>query len=104
MRPGKVSISFDHMFRSGAINKVVVKRSTFRAERIGVASFLAEVEPAPPGVVEKNPVVAPAADGEEKRDALVDGVDRFLRTDVGIPESKSLVSAVEGACLVARPK
>ena len=101
---GEVRIAFDHLLRVRAINQVIVERAAFGAERIGVARLLAEVEPAPPGVVEKNPIVAPAADRQEKRDALVDRVDGFLRTDVSIPERIGLISAVESSCLVAQSK
>ena len=102
MGSGEVRISFDHLLRISAIDQVVIKRAAFGAERIGVARLLAEVEPASPGVVEKNPIAAPAANREKERDALVDGIDRFLRTDVSIPECVGLVSAVESSCLVAQ--
>ena len=102
MGSGKVRVSFDHLLRVRTIDQVIVERAAFGAERIGVARLLAEVEPAAPCVVEKNPVVAPAANREEKRDALVDGIDRFLRTNVSIPEGIGLISAVEGSGFVAQ--
>ncbi len=75
MGSGEVGVAFDYLFRSGTADQVVVERAAFGAERIGVARLLAKVEPGAPGVVEEKPVSASAADGEEKRDALVNGID-----------------------------
>ena len=102
MGPGEVSVAFDHLLRSRAADQVVVERPAFGAERIGVARLLAEVEPGAPGVVEEQPIAAAAADREEKRNALINGIDRFLGADVRIPEGVGLVSAVESARFVAQ--
>ena len=67
-----------------------------------MARRLAEVEPGAPGVVEKNSVTVRSVDGEKKRNALVERVGGFLRSHVGVPESQSLLAAIEGSSLVAK--
>ena len=100
-RSGQIGVAFDDLFRSGAIEQVVVERAAFGAEGNRVARLLAEIEPGAPGVVEEDSVTAGAVDGEKKGNALVERIDRFLRTDVGIPERVGLIPAIEGAGLVA---
>ena len=102
MGSGEVGVAFDHLLRSRSADQVVVERTAFGAEGIGVTRLLAEVEPGAPGVVEEQPVAAAAADPEKKRNALINRIDRFLGADVRVPERVSLVSAVECAGLVAQ--
>src|ERR1700680_2978406 len=101
MSSGEVGITFHHLLRGRPVDQVIVERPAFGAEGVGVTRLLAEVKPGAPGVVEKQAIAAAAADTEEKGDALIYRVDRFLGPNVSIPESVSLVSAVKSAGLVA---
>ena len=66
MCPGEVSIAFDHLLGSLSADQVVVERTAFGAEGIGVTRLLAEIEPGAPGVVEEQSIAAAAADSREK--------------------------------------
>src|ERR1035437_2280506 len=101
---GEISVAFHDLFRRGAIEKIIVERAAFGAEGNRVARLLAEVKPRAPGVVEEHAITAGAADCEEERNAFVERVDRFLGTDVGVPERIGLIPAVEGTSLVAEAK
>ena len=43
MGPGEVSVGFDHLFGSLSAEQVIVERTAFGAERIGVTRLLAEI-------------------------------------------------------------
>src|SRR5205814_10584043 len=90
------------LLRRGAINKIVVERTAYRAEGNRIARLLAEIEPGAPGVVEKNSIAARAVNRMKKGDGLVQRVDRFLRPDVSLPQCVRLFPAVELSCLVAQ--
>src|SRR5271167_2705474 len=101
-RSGEIGIALYHLFRRWAIEHVVVKRATFGAEENGVPRLFAEVKPGAPGVVEEKSITAGVVNGQEKGNALIKWVDRFLRTDVGVPERVGLIPAVKRSCLVAQ--
>src|SRR5206468_115461 len=69
--PGEISVTFYDLLRRGAINEVVVERTAFSAERIGIARPLAEIEPGAPGIIQENAIASCAVDGEKKRNRLV---------------------------------
>src|SRR5438309_5631067 len=94
----------DHLLWARPINEVVVERPTFRAESISIACGFAEVEPSAPGVVEKNSVTAGFMNGQEKRNAFVERINRLLRPHIGIPQCVGLASAIESASLISQPK
>src|SRR5581483_1002156 len=101
-RAGEVCVSLNDFFWGGTIQQVVIERTAFRAESIRVAGLLAEVKPGAPRVVEKEPVTASLMNGEEEGNRLVERIDGFLWTYVGIPERVGLASPVEGAGFIAQ--
>src|SRR5882757_4485640 len=86
------------------INEIVVDRPGSRAERKGFRILLTEVEPAAPRVIEQDSVAAAwAARGNEKRNASVQRIRRFLKAvRIGVPESERLAAAIERTRLVAQ--
>src|ERR1700733_8310429 len=101
-RSRQVGVAFQHLFRGWPIEHVVIKRATFSAECNRVASLLAEIKPGAPGVIEKDSVTAGTADAQKKRNAFVKRINRFLGSDVGVPERVGLFPAIEAASLVAQ--
>ena len=91
----EVGICLENLFRRGAVDQVVVEWAALSAKGIGVTRLLAEVEPSAPGVVEEEPVTAAAIDTHKERDAFIDGVGGFMETNVSVPQSVCLISAVE---------
>src|SRR5262249_22984433 len=75
---------------------------TLRAERRKIATSFAEVEGGAKRVVHENAVGIAFAQGEVKRNGLVEGVGRFLPAEgVGVPVGEGGAASIEGACLVA---
>src|SRR6266478_6373857 len=68
---GEVSVPLNNLFRSGAIDQVVVERAAFGTEGISTPRLLAEVEPRAPRIVEEKSVASATADTEEERNAFV---------------------------------
>src|ERR1035441_2692373 len=101
---GEIRVAFHNLLRRWAIEHVVIERAALGAEGYRVPRLLAEVEPGAPCVVEKKAVAVSAADAKEKRNAFIERVDGFLRTDVGVPECEGLIPAVERSRFVAEAK
>jgi len=78
MSSGEVGVAFYNLLRVRAIDQVIVERASFCAKRVGLTRLLAEVEPGAPGVVQEQPITVTGADTEEKGDALIYRIDRFL--------------------------
>src|SRR5579864_631943 len=77
-RPGEISVGFNHFFRRGAVEHVVIERAAFGAESNRVPRLLAEVKPGAPRIIEKDAVTSRTVDAQKKRNALIKWIDGFL--------------------------
>ena len=93
----------DDFLRIGAGEEIVVQLAAFGAEGKIVGRFLAEIEAAAVGVVEKKAVRGAFAEADEKRNGLVERIGGFAPAEgVGIPVCEGAVAAIHGAGLVAQ--
>jgi len=101
-RPSQPCVGFDDLFGSGTVEDVVIDWTRGCAEGIRIWRLLAEIEAAAPGVVEQHAESMAGAKGHEVGNAFVERVGGFLiAIGIGVPQSESLVAAIEGSGLIA---
>ena len=85
--------------------ELIVEGTVNSSERVNVGKLSAKVEAGAPGVIEKDSQGYPSFICQKEGDAFIDWIGRFLKTiSIGIPEIEGLLTAVEGAGLVAKTK
>ncbi len=93
----------DDFLRIGTGEEIIVQLATFGAEGKIVGRFLAEIEAAAVGIVEKKAVGGAFAEADEKWNGFVERVGGFAPAEgVGVPIQEGVVAVIHGPRFVSQ--